>query len=86
MKQDAISMYPLDDSNKTQMWGCCLKEVIHDDRLNADVFIFNNSYTKTNIDLIFWKGRFFVSSRYGETMDRKTIFYVPDYEGSITND
>lgn len=80
---NAIAIRPVSRRNRFNFGGYVY---IGNDKYKcpeADVFIFNNPYSKVNRDLVFMNGEFYFSDSYGETMDRKTIYYVPKRQGSF---
>lgn len=74
---DSLQVYPLGNRNKNKISGCIFIGTERNERQKADVFIFNNPYLKTNIDVVFIGGKLYISDPYGESIDRNTLFYVP---------
>jgi len=74
---NAMWIYPLTEENKENLLGCEFVKAVKIADFKEMAFVFNDPYRKLNVDLIVTRtGEIYISDFYGETMDRKTIFYV----------
>lgn len=75
---DAMGLYPVNGNNIKATRGMNLIRTIEDFENNRNILVFNDEYRKINVDVVVHEGKFYISPEYGETMDRKNIFYVYD--------
>lgn len=73
---NAIDIHPYSIGNGKRLGGCTFVKAEKRTSPECDVFIFNNPYRRTNIDIVFLSGKLFISDWYGESMDRNKLMYV----------